>query len=242
MMICQNITVTSGMAYTQLYYITMHTLKSEFHLSENQAQGAICTVANNLFNRNEFGVWKRYEKEKPPDYNTLPAPINANRTEPYIEALILSGIANEIMNSENSVVIYSNDGSCQSGVGNCIVQSFSIDGKQRALPTLNIFAESRANLNHFQLMTYKILAAATAWKFNESDLVNKIDFVMTDSTAHNLGVIEDVCSELPTENIPESLVCHVHSMMMFQGKVKNVWQEIQEAFRTILSKIVSSQI
>ena len=86
------------------YYITMHKLKSEFHLSENQAQGAICTVENNLFNPKEFGEWKRYEKEKPTDYNTLPAPTNTNRTEPYIEALILSGTANEIMNSENSVV------------------------------------------------------------------------------------------------------------------------------------------
>ena len=77
-----------------------------------------------------------------------------------------------------------------------------------------------------------MLAAANAWKFNESDLVNKIDFVMTDSTAHNLGVIEDVCSVLQIENIPDSLVCHVHSMMMFQRKVKDVWQEIHDAFGT----------
>ena len=33
---------------------------------------------------------------------------------------------------------------------------------------------------------------------------------MTDSTAHNLGVIEDVCNELQVENIPNSLVFHVH--------------------------------
>ena len=106
------------------YYTTMHKLKSEFHLSENQAQGAICTVANNLFNCKDFGELKRYEKEKPADYNTLPAPTNTNRTEPYIEALILSNIANEMMNSENSVMTYLNDGSSQSGVGNYIVQSF----------------------------------------------------------------------------------------------------------------------
>ena len=74
-------------------------------------------------------------------------------------------------------------------------------------------------------------AAATAWKFNESGLVNKIDFVMTDSTAHNLGVIEDVCSKLQVENIPDSLVCHVHPVM-FQRKVKDVWQEIHDAFWT----------
>ena len=112
-----------------VYYITMHKLKSEFHLSENQAQGAICTVANNLFNHKEFGEWKRYEKEKPTDYNTLPAPTTTNRTESCIEPLILSVIVDEIMNIEKSVVTYSNDGSSQTGVEIYIVQSFLIDGK-----------------------------------------------------------------------------------------------------------------
>ena len=140
------------------------------------------------------------------------------------------------MNSENSVLTYSNDSSSQSGVGNYIIQSFSIDGKQHVLPTLNIFTESRASLKELQLMTYKILAAVTAWKFNENDLVNKIDFVMTDSTAHNLGVTEGVCSKLQVENIPDSLVCHVHPMMMFQRKVEDVWQEIHDAFGTSIIK------
>ena len=31
--------------------------------------------------------------------------------------------------------------------------------------------------------------------------------------------------------MPDSLVCHVHPMMMFQRKIKAVWQEIHESFR-----------
>ncbi len=120
------------------YYSTIHTLKSEYHLSERQAQGAICTVANNLFGRRKFGKWKQFENRTKTDNNTLPAPTNSNRTEPYFEALVLAGIANEIMSSESSVVTYSNDGSSQSGLGSYTVQSFSIDGKQRALPTLSL--------------------------------------------------------------------------------------------------------
>ena len=42
---------------------------------------------------------------------------------------------------------------------------------------------------------------------------------MTDSTSHNLGVIEDVCAELQTEKIPDSVVCNVHVSMMFQRKI-----------------------
>ena len=64
------------------YYKLTHKLKSELHLSEAQAQGAIISVANILFGRQEFGEWKIYEKGKEVDYNTLPASKNMNRTEP----------------------------------------------------------------------------------------------------------------------------------------------------------------
>ena len=165
---------------------------------------------NNLPGRKEYGARKRYERDRPTTYNTLPAINNTNRTEAYVEALNLAGITNEIMSSEmETVVTYSNDGSALSGVGNYIVQSFSINGKQRALPTLNTFTETRASLKALQLLTYKILAASPGWKYTEKDLVEKIDFVMADSTAHNMGVIQDVCDELETDSIPDSLICHI---------------------------------
>ena len=116
-------------------------MKSELHLSEAQAQGAI-SVANILFGRQEFREWKIYEKGKEVDYNTLPAPTNMNRTKPYFEIMILASIVTEIMSPESETTItYSNDGSSKSGAGNFIVQSFIINGKQRALPTLPIFTE-----------------------------------------------------------------------------------------------------
>ena len=80
------------------------------------------------------------------------------------------------------------------------------------------------------MATYRILAAATGWEYTEKDLDSKIDIVITDSAAHNLGVIEEVCKELNVEDIPDSLVCHIHPMMMFQRKIKSVWQEIHDAF------------
>ena len=111
-------------------------------MSDNQVEGSICICANILFGRNKFGKWKRYDKDQPTDNNTLPATTNSNTTEAYVEALILGGIANEIMLPNlHTVVTYSNDGSVQSGVENYVVQSFSINGKQRAFPTMSIFTE-----------------------------------------------------------------------------------------------------
>ena len=48
----------------------------------------------------------------------------------------------------------------------------------------------------------------------------KIDFVMTDSTSHNLGIIEMVWEEVESEYVPSSLVCNIHPLMMMQRKVK----------------------
>ena len=90
---------------------------------------------------------------------------------------------------------------------------------------MSAFTESKASLKEMQLKTFKMLAASTGWKYSEKELAEKIDFAMTDSTSHNLGLIEEVCAELQTDSVPDSLVCHVHSMMMFQTKIKAVWQK-----------------
>ena len=125
----------------------------------------------------------------------------------------------------HTVGTYSNDGFPQCGVGNYVVQSFSINGKQRPLPKMSIFTKSKTSLKEMQLMTFKMLAASTGWKYTEKELVEKINFVMTDSTSHNLGATEEVCAKLQTDSLPDSLVCHIHPMMMFQRKIKAVWQD-----------------
>ena len=78
-------------------YIAMYRMKSELHISDNQVEGSICICANILFGHNKFGKWKRYDKDQPIFNNTLPATTNSNRTEAYVETLILAGITNEIM-------------------------------------------------------------------------------------------------------------------------------------------------
>jgi hypothetical protein len=97
-------------------------------------------------------------------------------------------INNDIMSSHQSTIVYSNDGSALSRVGNYVVQSISINGVQRALPTLGIFTESRESLAELEKLTLQMLSASTGHLFSGKDILEHIDFVMTDSTSHNLGV------------------------------------------------------
>ena len=61
--------------------------------------------------------------------------------------------------------------------------------------------------------------------YTESQIMAKIDFVMTDSTSHNLGFIQMVCEEV--ENyVLSSLKCNIHPLMMMQRKGKQLFQVI----------------
>ena len=82
-------------------------------------------------------------------------------------------------------MLRSNDGSAMNRVGNYIVQSFNINGKQRALPTLPIFRESRNNLKYLEVFTLNMLSASCGGRYSEKKILGKIDFIMTDSTDHN---------------------------------------------------------
>ena len=109
------------------HYLLMHVLKSKYHISESMAQRTMIEIANYLFGRKEHGKWIPYKSGEPCDCNTLPSPSNTNRTESYIEALILSNIVKEIMNGDSqNVVTYSNDGSFLNCTGSFVVPSFSM--------------------------------------------------------------------------------------------------------------------
>lgn len=203
-------------------YALILKLKSKFHMSQHQAEAAIVETGNELFGRE----WKYYDPDVRIDDNTLPAKTNTNRVEPYFEAMILSSIVEEVM-SGSKVVMYANDGSAMSGVGNYVVQSVTIDGVQRPLPTLSIFTETRESLEELEIMTLRILTASVAYKYTEKDLLERIDFVMTDSTSHNLEVMENVCERHGVEP-PKSLLCNVHPLMMFQRKVKEIFQLLHD--------------
>ena len=77
-----------------------------------------------------------------------------------------------------------------SGVGNYVVQSVTINEKKRTLPTMSIFTKSSESL------------AELYYTFSAKESVEKVNFVMTDSTAHNLKVFDSVCEDLEAENSP----------------------------------------
>ena len=108
--------------------------------------------------------------------------------------MILSNIVEEMMNGDSqSVATYSYDRSSLNCTDSFVVQSFNINRVQRILPTLGIFTETKISLVELVQTKLEILSAATECMYTESQIMAKMDFVMTDSISHSLGVIEMVC-------------------------------------------------
>ena len=126
-------------------------------------------------------------------------------------------------------ITYSNDGSSMSGVGSYVVQSLTLNGVQRCLPTFGIFTESHESLKDLEICTLRILSASCCHEYPEKEILQHIKFVMTDSTLHNLNVINQVAEELGAESVPFTLPCKVHPLMMFQGKIKKFCQQIHDS-------------
>ena len=63
----------------------------------------------------------------------------------------------QLLKNDSFATVYASDGSAQSGVGSYVVQSITINGSKRALPTFGIFTESRQSLGELKIMTLRIL-------------------------------------------------------------------------------------
>ena len=149
--------------------------------------------------------------------NTLSVHSNRRCVEVLVETMALHMVVEELMRGE--VVLSIPIGPAQRGMGNYVVQSLSIYGVQRNLSTFGIFTEKRETLADLVKCTIQILSAASAYKYSASDIL-KITFVMSDSTAHNLKVMEKVCEDEDVEKNPLVFLCNIHPLMMFQRKIK----------------------
>ena len=176
-----------------------------------QIEDSIITIANTLFDRE----WQPYVPKAKIGLNNLPCKKNILHTEPNFEAMALCAIVEEIMIDDNSAAImYSNDGSAMSGVGSYVVQSLTVNGNQRCLLTMGIFSENCQSLKELEITMLKMLEALCGHKYSAQDILKKISFVMTDSTSHNLNVINLVCEELEVDETPGTLLCNVHPLVM----------------------------
>lgn len=63
-----------------------------------------------------------------------------------------------------------------------------------------------------------MLSSATSQRYSKQDILHKISFVITDSTSHNLKVIEGVCEELEVQKALEIMLRNIQLLVSRQNQ------------------------
>ena len=194
-------------------------------MSGDQAVGSTKIIAKELFNLD----WKTFDDDKEEiTLDTMPDKKRNREVGKAREAFALANIVEEVMKHEGtSTVTYHDDGSRTQGAGSYSVQGITVDKQYYAFPTLSLASETRENLAALKVAVLNILSVCSG--VPAETLWTKIDFLMTDSTSHNLEVAEKVAESLDSEHQPEHLLCQVHPALMFSRKLQEVWKEIDVA-------------
>ena len=205
----------------QEYYLTVDELMSVYHMSYEQAIAAIVTVGKKM-----FGLpWKRFEEGEEITIDTVPDKKMNRKMGRAIEAFTLSEVVNLMLDEEEqTTVTYHDDGSRSKGVGGYSVQGVTVKGKFFPLPTLAISSETRENLADLKIVVLQLLSVAAG--VSVEALWEKVDFVMGDGTAHNIGVVEIVSEKLASEHTPGHLLCQVHPALMFNRVLVGIWKQV----------------
>ena len=68
------------------------------------------------------------------------------------------------------------------------------------------------------------------WRYETVSLWNKVDFLMTDSTSHNMEVETIVSEKLNTDHLPDHLLCEVHPSLMFNRVFCDFWKDVDRTY------------
>lgn len=108
-----------------------------------------------------------------------------------------------------------------------------INQNYRSLPTLPIASETRQNLAALKIAVLDLAAASGV---PSKDLFEKIDFMITNQTSHNLEVEEIVSERLETDHMPAHLFCSVHPTLMFNRIITKLWSEIEKTVSLLMQQ------
>ena len=181
--------------------------------------------------------WKFHtENQELIDLDTAPDKKSIKRAEGAIQALSLSCLVEEIMESDESVITYHTHNSKVQGTGAFSVQGITINGKYRSLPALPISNECRENLSLLKQTILSTLSAVSG--VAACDLFSKINYQMTDAAAHNLHVEEMVAMDLNVDHVPQHLFSQTRPCLMFNRKLVEVVRDVENHLGT--DKICSS--
>jgi hypothetical protein len=183
------------------YFLTVDTLRSVHHLSDNQSAADVVIVGQKMFGLD----WRLHSQGEEITLDTAPHKKRNIAMSRALEAQTLSQLVQRIIESSSASVTLHDDGSRTQGAGGYSVAGITVCGEYYPLPTISINSETRSNLAELKLTLLSLLATCSG--VPREQIWSKINFTMAYSVSHNFHVEEFVSEALAVEHQPDHLLC-----------------------------------
>ena len=107
-----------------------------------------------------------------------------------------------------------------------LVQCINVKGNIIALPTLPVASKSQDNLA--DLLVAVIHMVAVCGGVEAQELWYNINFTLSNSTYHNIGLVNVAATVLELQHMQDQLLRHVHVMYMFSNQLLKVFSDIED--------------
>ena len=131
-------------------------------------------------------------------------------------------VAEEMLTEECALIP---DGTGRKVIGKVGGVMLQVGTKTRVLPFQRMGNETRENWAHF--IDHVINRMAAASEIEKQQLWGTVLLFISDQCKTNKGLAKEVAQYMGLEHQPGHIFCNIHPILMFDEKVKKVWQDLQ---------------
>ena len=131
-------------------------------------------------------------------------------------------IAMEMFRNECTIIP---DGTGQKIIGKVGGAMLQVGGKTRVLPFQIMGNETRQNWAHF--LNHVLSRMAALSEIEKKELWGAVLLFISDQCKTNKGLAKEVAQCMGLEHQPGQIFCNIHPVLMFDEKMKKMWQDLQ---------------
>lgn len=154
--------------------------------------------------------------------NRLPSMTAVRDARHLISMETEKRVAEEMLQNECAIVP---DGTGRKVIGKVGGAMLQVGGRTRVLPFQRMGNETRENWAKF--IDHILSRMAVVSEKEKKDLWGTVLLFISDQCKTNKGLAKEVAQYMGLEHQPGQIYCNIHPVLMFDEKMKKIWQDLQ---------------
>jgi hypothetical protein len=189
---------------------------------EVEVEASNVTLEENIEGVDVEVVEQRISARRNQNHNRLPSMTAVRDARHLISMETEKKIAQEMLQKECAIIP---DGTGRQVIGRVGGAMLQVGGKTRVLPFQRMGNETRENWARF--IDHVLSRMAVVSEKEKKELWGTVLLFISDQCKTNKGLAKEVAQYMGLEHQPGQIFCNIHPVLMFDEKMKKIWQDLQ---------------